>query len=268
MGSARLPLQQACASAACCHLTHLAPASAPSRSVGNLPANVSEAELRQTINELMVQTGGTAAPGFPITSCKLYQVGVQSWVQQPNPRRACCEVCCSAEGGPPGPAASQAGLGRGAGPTVGACCAASPASAATGGSIPCCLACRLGLGPRRLGLTGCCAGLRALPARHAPPPPRRAARSSCPAAQSYHRPPSPTDALLHTLPVRPTYLARPWLHCTLAPPCTSLQGNGDLLFNHQGGVHGHGPHGNAGSHGGPGDKASRGGEGGGGGGRS
>ncbi|PSC72366.1 splicing factor U2AF 50 kDa subunit [Micractinium conductrix] len=41
--------------------------------VGNLPANVSEAELRQAINELMVQTGGTAAPGFPITSCKLYQ---------------------------------------------------------------------------------------------------------------------------------------------------------------------------------------------------
>ncbi len=47
----------------------------PSFSVGNLPASVSEAELRQTINELMVQTGGTAAPGFPITSCKLYQVG-------------------------------------------------------------------------------------------------------------------------------------------------------------------------------------------------
>lgn len=41
--------------------------------VGNLPASVSEAELRQTINELMVQTGGTASPGFPITSCKLYQ---------------------------------------------------------------------------------------------------------------------------------------------------------------------------------------------------
>ena len=43
--------------------------------MGNLPANVSEAELRQAVNELMVQTGGTAAPGFPITSCKLYQVG-------------------------------------------------------------------------------------------------------------------------------------------------------------------------------------------------
>ncbi|PRW45747.1 chorismate lyase isoform B [Chlorella sorokiniana] len=41
--------------------------------VGNLPGSVSETELRQAINELMVQTGGTAAPGFPITSCKLYQ---------------------------------------------------------------------------------------------------------------------------------------------------------------------------------------------------
>ncbi|KAL4853943.1 Splicing factor U2af large subunit A [Chlorella vulgaris] len=30
-------------------------------------------ELRQAVNELMVQSGGTAAPGFPITSCKLYQ---------------------------------------------------------------------------------------------------------------------------------------------------------------------------------------------------
>lgn len=41
--------------------------------VGNLPSNVTEAELRQAVNELMVQSGGTAAPGFPITSCKLYQ---------------------------------------------------------------------------------------------------------------------------------------------------------------------------------------------------
>lgn len=41
--------------------------------VGNLPSNVSEADLRQAVNELMVQTGGTAAPGYPITSCKLYQ---------------------------------------------------------------------------------------------------------------------------------------------------------------------------------------------------
>jgi hypothetical protein len=49
---------------------------APFASVGNLPINVSEAELRQAVNELMVQSGGTAEPGFPITSCKLYQVCV------------------------------------------------------------------------------------------------------------------------------------------------------------------------------------------------
>lgn len=58
-------------------------------SVGNLPGNVSEAELRQALNELMVQTGGTAAPGFPITSCKLYQVRKNS-APMGRQRPGCC----------------------------------------------------------------------------------------------------------------------------------------------------------------------------------
>lgn len=31
-------------------------------------------ELRQYINDLLIKTGGAAAPGFPINSCKLYPV--------------------------------------------------------------------------------------------------------------------------------------------------------------------------------------------------
>lgn len=46
--------------------------------VGNLPAVITEAELRQAINELMVQIGATAMPGFPITSVKLYP-GTGDW---------------------------------------------------------------------------------------------------------------------------------------------------------------------------------------------
>lgn len=46
--------------------------------IGNLPAAISEAELRQAVNELMVQIGGTAMPGFPITSVKLYS-GTGEW---------------------------------------------------------------------------------------------------------------------------------------------------------------------------------------------
>ena len=55
--------------------------------VGNLPATVGEGELRQAVNELMVACGGTAAPGFPITSCKLYQVCVCVRA------RACVRAC-------------------------------------------------------------------------------------------------------------------------------------------------------------------------------
>lgn len=46
--------------------------------VGNLPAGVTEAELRQAINELMVQCGGCSAAGFPIVSCKLYPVRIEA----------------------------------------------------------------------------------------------------------------------------------------------------------------------------------------------
>jgi hypothetical protein len=66
----------------------------PANSVGNLPTNVNEAELRQAVNELMVQTGGTAAPGFPITSCKLYQVRVLA--PRPFTSRG-CRCCAGAE---------------------------------------------------------------------------------------------------------------------------------------------------------------------------
>ena len=52
------------------------PARPPACSIGNLPGGVTEGELRQAVNEMMVGAYATAAPGFPITSCKLYQVGV------------------------------------------------------------------------------------------------------------------------------------------------------------------------------------------------
>ena len=36
-----------------------------------------QVELRQYINDLLLKTGGAAAPGFPINSCKLYPVRLQ-----------------------------------------------------------------------------------------------------------------------------------------------------------------------------------------------
>lgn len=42
--------------------------------VGNLPEKITESELRQGINDLMVKCGGVCMSGFPITSCKLYPV--------------------------------------------------------------------------------------------------------------------------------------------------------------------------------------------------
>lgn len=40
--------------------------------VGGLPAGTQELELRQYVSDLLIKTGGAAAPGFPINSCKLY----------------------------------------------------------------------------------------------------------------------------------------------------------------------------------------------------
>lgn len=40
--------------------------------VGGLPTSVTDAHLRQFFNDLMIRSGGAAAPGFPLTSCKLY----------------------------------------------------------------------------------------------------------------------------------------------------------------------------------------------------
>ena len=47
---------------------------------------MSEGELRQAVNEMMVGAAATAAPGFPITSCKLYQVGRAAGLSQEGSR--------------------------------------------------------------------------------------------------------------------------------------------------------------------------------------
>jgi len=40
--------------------------------VGGLPSGTQELELRQYVNDLLMKSGGSTAPGFPINSCKLY----------------------------------------------------------------------------------------------------------------------------------------------------------------------------------------------------
>lgn len=40
--------------------------------VGNLPMDVTEQELRQFMNDMMVRCGGCSLAGFPVISCKLY----------------------------------------------------------------------------------------------------------------------------------------------------------------------------------------------------
>ena len=49
-------------------------------------AVVVQAELRQFLNELMVKTGGVAASGFPIASCKIYLVCFHTHECQPGSR--------------------------------------------------------------------------------------------------------------------------------------------------------------------------------------
>ncbi|KAK9829508.1 hypothetical protein WJX72_006260 [[Myrmecia] bisecta] len=40
--------------------------------IGNLPPDTTEVELRRHVNDLMVKSGGAAAAGFPVSSCKIY----------------------------------------------------------------------------------------------------------------------------------------------------------------------------------------------------
>lgn len=49
--------------------------------VGGLPAGTLDGELRQFLNELMVQAGGVVAAGFPITNCKVYADKNYSFVE-------------------------------------------------------------------------------------------------------------------------------------------------------------------------------------------
>jgi hypothetical protein len=48
--------------------------------IGNLPPEITEAELRQGVNDIMVKCGGICMAGFPITSCKLYPVSNKIYV--------------------------------------------------------------------------------------------------------------------------------------------------------------------------------------------
>ena len=39
-----------------------------------LPVGGAQADLRQYVNDLLLKTGGVAAPGNPVITCKLYPV--------------------------------------------------------------------------------------------------------------------------------------------------------------------------------------------------